>query len=309
MKKHFFELNCFIKPYKVGQLSQLIEQLQKKSFTLKQLGITHRALIIWDKKGLLYCKTKKGQWRKFSFFELVWIKLISKLREFNIPIQTIRKIKEKLLAPLPIVDLVNEPSVIESVMFLVPTEHKAKAMEILTNKELVKNELSSVSLAVLFFLILDIILLKSHVAILVNLEGDFIPFKEFYIEEFQELSGFQEFIHKSHVSVSLSDIVANFLIGQDLELTQNKLSILSKEEARIISTIREEKLSYLKIRFNKDHQIDLIESTREQVFFLKTMISLLKAKEILCKNGDKYTDEEVRKIIRFINLLAEINVE
>jgi len=39
------------------------------------------------------------------------------------------------------------------------------------------------------------------------------------------------------------------------------------------------------------------------------MISLLKAKEILCKNGDKYTDEEVRKIIRFLNLLAEINVE
>jgi hypothetical protein len=137
-------------------------------------------------------------------------------------------------------------------------------MEILSNKELVEKELSSVSLPVLFFLILDIILLKSHVAILVNLEGDFIPFKEFYIEEYQELDGFQEFIHKSHVSVSLSDIVANFLIGQDLELTQNKLSILSKEEARIISTIREEKLSYLKIRFNKDHQIDLIESTRDQ---------------------------------------------
>lgn len=264
MKKHFFELKCFIKPYKVGQLSQLIEQLQKKSFTLKQLGITHRALIIWDKKGLLYCKTEKGQWRKFSFFELVWIKLISKLREFNIPIQTIRKIKEKLLAPLPLVDLVNEPSVIESVMFLVPTEHKAKAMEILSNKELVKNELSSVSLPVLFFLILDIIVLKSHLALLVNLEGDFIPFKEFYIEEFQDLSGFQEFIHRSYVSVSLSDIVANFLIGQNLELTQNKLSILTKEEARIISTIREEKLSYLKIRFNKDHQIDLIESTRDQ---------------------------------------------
>jgi len=47
----------------------------------------------------------------------------------------------------------------------------------------------------------------------------------------------------------------------------------------------------------------------EQVIFLKTMISLLKAKEILCKNGNKYTDEELRKILRFLHLLAEINVE
>jgi hypothetical protein len=58
--------------------------------------------------------------------------------------------------------------------------------------------------------------------------------------------------------------VVNFLIGQDLELTHYKLSILSAEEAKIISIIRNEKLSYLKIRFNKDHQIDLIESTRDQ---------------------------------------------
>jgi hypothetical protein len=39
------------------------------------------------------------------------------------------------------------------------------------------------------------------------------------------------------------------------------------------------------------------------------MISLVKAKEILCKDGDKYTDDEVKKIKRFLLQLAEINVE
>jgi DNA-binding transcriptional MerR regulator len=287
MKKHFIELNCFIKHYQVAQISQMIGELQEKRFTLRQLEITHRALIIWDKEGLLYSSTEKGRWRKFSFFELVWIRLISKLREFNVPLKTILELKERLLSPLPLIDLVNEPKVIDTILQLAPAKHRAQAIEILSDKELIIKELSSLLLPVLFFLILDVILLKSHIAILVNLEGDFIPFKEFYIEEYQELDGFQEFIHKSHVSVSLSDIVVNFLIGQDLELTQNKLSILSKEEARIISTIREEKLSYLKIRFNKDHQIDLIESTRDQHIDKEARLI-----DLIMKNG--YQDIEIK---------------
>lgn len=39
------------------------------------------------------------------------------------------------------------------------------------------------------------------------------------------------------------------------------------------------------------------------------MISIIKAKEILCKYGDEYTDEEIKKIRRFLQQLAETNVE
>jgi hypothetical protein len=35
----------------------------------------------------------------------------------------------------------------------------------------------------------------------------------------------------------------------------------------------------------------------------------VKAKEILCRNGHKYTDDEIKKIRRFLLQLAEINVE
>jgi hypothetical protein len=39
------------------------------------------------------------------------------------------------------------------------------------------------------------------------------------------------------------------------------------------------------------------------------MITLLKAKEILCKDGKKFSESEVKKIIKFLLELAEINVE
>jgi hypothetical protein len=39
------------------------------------------------------------------------------------------------------------------------------------------------------------------------------------------------------------------------------------------------------------------------------VISTEKAKKILRKNGNKFTDEEIEKIIRFLLQLAEINVE
>jgi len=39
------------------------------------------------------------------------------------------------------------------------------------------------------------------------------------------------------------------------------------------------------------------------------VISIENAKKILCKNGNKFTDVEVRKIKNYLLQLAEINVE
>ena len=264
MKKQFYEIDSFLQFNQVGQFSELQTKLNKKRFTLRQLGVTHRALILWDKEGLLYSTSEKGKWRRFDFFELVWIKLISKLRDFNIPIKTIRKLKENILIHPPLTDPAFFDMIIENALHYAPAERKAEARRIVSNKEQIIKELSSVLIPILFLYIMDVILLKSHFAILVNLEGDFFPFKEFYIEEYQGFQDFQEFIHKSHVSVSLSEIVVDFLIDEDLELTQNKLAILTENEAQIINTIRKEKLIYLKIRFNKENDIDLIEATKSQ---------------------------------------------
>ena len=253
-----------LKPYQAGESTELLKKLQEKMFTLKQLGISHRKLIVWDEKGLLHSSTEKGKWRRFSFFEWVWIKIISNLRDYNIPIQTILELKDKILFPLSLAEAAMTPEVIDSVIEMAPPEHKALARKIMSDKELIKKELGSESMPYLLLFIMDVILLKSHFAFLVNLDGDFIPFKEFYIEEFQKLPGFTEFIHKSHVSISLSDIVTEFLVGEDLELTQHRLAILTENEAQIIHMIRTENLSSLKIRFKGDREVDLIETTQDQ---------------------------------------------
>ena len=302
MKKQFYEIDSFLQFNQVGQFSELETKLNKKRFTLKQLGVTHRALILWDKEGLLYSTSEKGKWRRFDFFELVWIKLISKLRDFNIPIKTIRKLKENILIPRQLTDPVFVDMIIENALHIAPAERKAEVRRIVSNKEQIINELSSVLIPILFLYIMDVILLKSHFAILVNLEGDFFPFKEFYIEEYQEFQDFHEFIHKSHVSVSLSEIIVDFLIDEDLELTQNKLAILTKAEAQIINTIRKEKLIYLKIRFNKENDIDLIEATKSQKVSKEARLI-----DLIMSNG--YQDIEIKtengNIVHCINTRKE----
>lgn len=302
MKKQLYEIDCFLKFYEVGQFSELETRLNEKRFTLKQLGVTHRSLILWDKEGLLYSPSEKGKWRRFDFFELVWIKLISKLRDFNIPIKTIRKLKENILILPDLTDPVLFDMICENVLRIAPPERKAETRKILSNKGMIIKEFSSVLIPLLFLYIMDVILLKSHFAILVNLEGDFFPYKEFYIEEIQQVQGYYEFIHKSHVSISLSEIVVNFLIDEDLELTQNKLAILTEAEAQIINTIRKEKLIYLKIRFNKENDIDLIEATRSQKVSKEARLI-----DLIMSNG--YQDIEIKtekgNIVHCINTRKE----
>ncbi len=302
MKKQFYEIDSFLQFNQVGQFSELQTKLNEKRFALKQLGVTHRALILWDKEGLLHSTSEKGKWRRFDFFELVWIKIISKLRDFNIPIKTIRKLKENILVPPPLTAPAVVDMIIENALYYAPAEKKTETREILSNKKLIIKELTPVLIPLLFLYIMDVILLKSHFALLVNLKGDFFPFKEFYIEEIQQVQGYYEFIHKSHVSVSLSEIIANFLIDEDLELTQNKLAILTEAEAQIINTIRKEKLIYLKIRFNKENNIDLIEATKSQKVSKEARLI-----DLIMSNG--YQDIEIKtengNIVHCINTRKE----
>jgi|GEM_PF-5424255 len=77
--------------------SDLIQKLTKQEFSSKLTGITYRSINHYQKVNLLINKKKnENSWKKFSAVELIWIGVISKLRELGVSLDTIAKVKENI---------------------------------------------------------------------------------------------------------------------------------------------------------------------------------------------------------------------
>jgi DNA-binding transcriptional MerR regulator len=298
----YSELEIFLKSEHVNHFPELCSNLLEKRFTASQAGITHRWITYWDKEGLLFSKTEKEKWRKFSFIEYVWLRIIRELRKYHISIKIIRNLKNALLTEYHLVDLLDSKDVVDIVISRVPDHLKDEVRNYLKNKDQIKKEFPAEFFSILYLFTLDAIVLKSHIALLVNQGGEFIPFKENYIEKYQEITGYYEFIHKSYVSVSITEIVSDFIKGRDLKTTSHQMALLTDKEAEIIRLIREEKLSSLKIRFDKNHQIDLLEVCKEQQLDKEArFIDLIMSKgyhdiEVKIEKGEVVYCENIRKI-------------
>ena len=65
--------------------------------------------------------------------------------------------------------------------------------------------------------------------------------------------GFNDLVYRSHVSVSVNEILAQILIGIDLNCLENEYQLLSKAESIILSHICSGKFVSLQIFFADDH--------------------------------------------------------
>ena len=75
----------------------LKKKLNHKQYTLSEPSVTPRVLHHWHQTGVITDRRVRGKgWSKFSFTELVWIKLIIRLREFGLSLDKIKIAKEDL---------------------------------------------------------------------------------------------------------------------------------------------------------------------------------------------------------------------
>ncbi len=76
-----------------NKISTVLNDSERK---IKLQTVTYRQLNSWEEHGLLTIKRKDRGWRRFSIMEALWLKLISELREFGLPLEKIKTTKESL---------------------------------------------------------------------------------------------------------------------------------------------------------------------------------------------------------------------
>ena len=88
----------------------LLEDSRLKRFELKDTEQTYRTINHWCSVGLLDDSRINSQgWRKFSMVELAFISIISALRNFGVPLETIKVVKEELFK-VPVTEDYDNPN-------------------------------------------------------------------------------------------------------------------------------------------------------------------------------------------------------
>ena len=70
----------------------------KKYRIEKDDATTYRTINHWSSLGLLNdCRKNEREWRRFSFSDIIWLKVISELRKFGFPLEKIWELKKCLI--------------------------------------------------------------------------------------------------------------------------------------------------------------------------------------------------------------------
>lgn len=238
-------------------LSKLMEDLEYKRYSAKDTGAGYREINHWDEQGLLPIDKERAGWRKFNFFELVWIKLIIAFRSFNIPLDVIKKAKSEIYIDIPFKKMLENKKVEKSF------KHAVESGEENFTKEDVPEDMTINSMKLL---IADAIVLKANLSVLLTIEGKVAVFKELYFDQYIKSDYFNELLSDNYVSVSISKIIGEIINGHEIESLKNNFSLLTTKEVSILEIIRNsDDVKSISINFNhKKGERDTFEITTEK---------------------------------------------
>ena len=285
---------------------EILGFLWERKHSLDSLGISSKNIFDWAKQGLLLDPVKPKARRKYSIVEFVWLKLIVGLREFGLPLQSIRNLRETLLA------VITFPEIFDA--YLDPTNEKEFIAEFGEEKlnairsEIMemKNGQSETEMQEFFdsifsaemrfmttlisYLVLNAVDSRKEVNFFINAKGDcLIGASENDFQETEE----KRFFIDPYIKYPLSNLLSEFLQQDDIvsheEILQYKL--LSKKELLLIDLLKKDNLVSLTVRLDQHQQIKLIE-TEENVRVdnargkITDFIMRNNYQEIVCKTQD-----------------------
>jgi DNA-binding transcriptional MerR regulator len=254
--------------------SNPIEFMRNTKFKRSELGLDPRVANHWSDKGLFPTNQVTGAWLLFNLSEAFWVKIIMKLREFNVSLDVIKKIKESFFTePQKIFDKYDKKYLIQKIKEsnVLNSEHLKhidddEIWKLIFNIQLSDFEIMIQSILLqrkLYFLILD----NHDKALLLDETHLLLETNQNYLKEYEEIT------QKSHIRISMNEILGDLVkcLG-DLKCSE-KIPILTKKEAEIIRLLRTENISKIEIRFKNNSEAEIVEITTQNLISEKARLN------------------------------------
>jgi DNA-binding transcriptional MerR regulator len=239
---------------------KLSEEIKVRRFTIKDVGVAYRSISHWDSQGLLIGEYSEGKWRKYDLVEFVWLKMIIKLREFNVSIEKIKWIKTNLIQNVKVSELIGIEEVADAIMKLTSESNRPELIKLLNDRKFI-DHLSTQSLNLFENIILEIITFQNSYSILIG-TSEIIPIKHSALESLSELKEFNDLLRGSFIAISVSEILRDYMIKDIGIKKKNKLVLLTEQEEKVLEVLRQEDLKSVTIKYGEDKEIDLLETVK-----------------------------------------------
>jgi len=268
---------------------ELKARLDNKPYKVIDTGIHPKILADWNRKDLLLVKPARNKMHRFSLTEFVWVKFIEKMRVYNFPLPIIQAFKKDLIETSVIDDLSDiTPSFIVEMMkdmdgIKEDPESFRKYLTELGVQQMMSDFLGQMGMSgnKLEIFILLSLYLQTPFSFLINPDGKGIVFNPLMMNDgIYEKKDINDLFSKSFVSISLNEVLSEVMVLSELEILNGQLMVLSDMEANVIQALREDELTSVVVRFDKDHQMDLMEIKKLQK--VEREARLL---DIILKNG------------------------
>lgn len=249
---------------------KLLEKVFEKEYTLKSLDVSSRTLQSWFDSELLPYDELKGKKHWFNFVHLIWLYIVSELRNFGLPLKTIRNVKKKLLEEFSLEEFIILLDFDEAVAFLeifnIWDDSKTEDLrqwlkEVKANKEVVSlEELLGITfppLTELFLLLVQLILGEERFYLTITEQGHVEDFTASQAPDLLMYLGY-----KTKIILPLNSFFYKYVEDiRNIEFLK-EVGILNKFEIDLLKVIHSGDFDKVSIKF-KDKKMDILEYSKQ----------------------------------------------
>jgi DNA-binding transcriptional MerR regulator len=281
-----------------------LDYLRIPRYSRKSLDIPARILNHWDKMELLIKRNPLGATYSFNLTESFWIKLIQKLRAYNLPLELIKQLKDELCVIPKTEELFNIND--EMIGYLMSLNNKLTRIQIeqMVKSVEINEHVNKMKSTLLENILLDLIVTRTDHRLLFNDKGKVYFFNKERNnpdEEYNKL--LNQFMNNTYISISFFEIIKELIsdLGED-ECSEYQ-NILTKDEAMVLKLLKQEDIYKIEISFNdttkkaetikvtKTNRVDNLNRIQDLIIrngYQDISISTQKGKVVKCLNTTKY---------------------
>lgn len=223
----------------------------EQNFTIKDIGISYTELNYWDRKELLPIKrATESEWRKFNFFDIMWLSIVRELRSFGVTTKQIKKYKESAFSEIELNMLKKSArQFIESVR---QEDEERLASRILVCERVLKMDDLNKEETISYFeyWILGSVIQHQPASLMFFASGE-VGYWNNSSDVANDLPIRQKQAQESHLSISMNTMMCD-LIDENLIVPYLPyLGVMSVQEAELLSIIRFGKFDSVTVTFAK----------------------------------------------------------
>jgi hypothetical protein len=245
----------------------LFDLLRERVFLKTEIDMVYSDLVNWERSNLLSIggDSGKGDWKKLNYIEYTWVKIIQELRQYGFNYDDIISYKMELFRQINLEQIIEASTVDRKNIEQQLGSESLEKLDAVSDSD----HYNELNIGISLF---ETIMAN---AIISGEKWSFLFFKEIpgfcFPISTEVFRGFDlinkpeipmELLSKTFLSVSLSDIISNFLVDGENSFQERTISILTKNEHKLLKQIRKgySDIKSVKIRF-KNNQMDMIEVT------------------------------------------------